>query len=75
MGPGGKLLAMPWNVFEPSAPEGKLVLNVDKREFEPALIGTPRGRILLTVGGVLSPAGRAAASPVGNSGMVEEGVR
>jgi sporulation protein YlmC with PRC-barrel domain len=75
MGIGRKFLAMPWKAFELSAPNGKLVLDVDKRKLETALIGTPRGRILLTASGVLTPPARAAATPVGNSGVVEEGAR
>ena len=36
MGMGNKLFAMPWEAFEFSATEHKLILNVDKEEVETA---------------------------------------
>ncbi len=75
MSPGRRFLASPLKAFELSTLNGELVLVVDKRQLETILIGTPRGRILRTASGVFTPPGRATASPVGNSGMVEEGAR
>ena len=53
MGMGNKLFAMPWEAFEFSATENKLILNVDKEQLKTTrpLNGVPRVRRGVSIAG------------------------